>query len=153
MWDRSIKVPTAVVWPGVIKPGARISETVKNLDWLPTIVEMAGSKVPADLTYRGRSIVPLLKGTAKNWDNGLFAEYSTHHQTRTEMRMYRTPRWKLVRDFLNPERDELYDLRKDPAEAKNLIRGRKHAAKIRELHSKILENMRQTSDLALSATD
>ena len=153
MWDRSIKVPTSVVWPGVIEPGTRIDETVKNLDWLPTIAEMARAELPSDLTYRGRSIVPLLKGTARKWDNGLFAEYSTHHQTRTEMRMYRTPRWKLVRDFLNPERDELYDLKKDPAEATNLIRERKHAGKIRELHARIVENMRRTSDVALGATD
>jgi len=151
MWDRSIKVPTAVVWPGVTRPKTRIEETVKNLDWFPTILEMAGVEVPEALTVRGRSIVGLLKGMARNWDNGLYGEYSTHHQTRTETRMYRTPRWKLVRDFLNRERDEFYDLKKDPAEATNLIGERRHSSTIRELHLRILENMRQTGDVALRA--
>jgi len=37
------------------------------------------------------------------------------------MRCYRTPEWKLVRDFKNPGRDELYHLAEDPKESHNLI--------------------------------
>ena len=34
--------------------------------------------------------------------------------------MYRTPEWKLKRDFINPGWDELYDLKNDPGETTNL---------------------------------
>ena len=122
MWDRSIRVPTAVVWPGEIEPGAVIEETVSNLDWFPTLAAAAGAEIPAGTVVRGRNLLPLLRGSATRWDDELYGEYSTHHQSRTHMRMLRTPRWKLVRDFLNPERDELYDLRADPGETTNLIR-------------------------------
>ena len=151
MYDNSIKVPTAVVWPGVVKPGTRIDETVSNLDWYPTLVEIAGAELPAGETIRGRSIVPLLEGEAKGWDNDFYAEYSTHHQSRTDMRMYRTREWKLVRDFLDRGRDELYDLRKDPEERKNLIgsNSKKVQAVARDLHAKLLEKMRESKDPVL----
>ena len=121
MYDNSIRVPTAIRWPGVIPPGTVVEETVSNLDWYPTLLEMANAPRPADTVLRGNSIVPILKGESADWDNDFYAEYSTRHQSRTHMRMYRTPQWKLVRDFLNPERDELYNLESDPAETTNLI--------------------------------
>jgi len=155
MWDNSIKVPTAVVWPGVVKPGTRINETVSNLDWYPTLVEWAGASLPDGETIRGRNLVPLLKGASDGWDNDLYAEYSTHHQSRTDMRMWRTPDWKLVRDFLNPERDELYDLRADPQELRNLIGAEDYrlAQVVERLDVKIRTHMRETGDPLLKALE
>jgi len=149
MYDNSIRVPTAVVWPGVVEPDTVIERTVSNLDWYPTIVEMAGASLPGGETIRGRNITPLLRGEdATGWEDDFFAEYSTHHQSRTEMRMWRTKKWKLVRDFLDPTRDELYDLEHDPEETLNRIdspAGEVMAA-IEELHAKIIAHMRATND-------
>lgn len=146
MWDRSIRVPTAVVWPGKIEAGTVIEETVSNLDWFPTLISMAGAEIPADAVVRGRDLVPLLLGTAQGWDNELYGEYSTHHQSRTHMRMLRTPRWKLVRDFLNPERDELYDLGSDPEETTNLIFHPRAQAAREKLSRRLADRMRATGD-------
>jgi len=151
MYDHSLRVPTAVRWPGVIQPGTVITGTVSNLDWFPTILELTGVAPPPGQILRGRSIVPLLKGDADTWDNDFYAEYSTHHQSRTQMRMYRTPDWKLVRDLLNPDRDELFDLRNDPGESTNLI-GSDQAdiVAVRDrLQVKLLARMRQNGDPAL----
>ena len=100
---------------------------------------------------RGRNFLPLLFGKSVEWDNDFYAEYSTKHQSRTHMRGWRTPKWKLVRDFLNEGRDELYDLSKDPEETNNLINSEKsdHQNIIRELHSKILAKMKELKDPAL----
>ena len=69
------------------------------------------------------------------------------------MRMYRTPEWKLVRDFLNPDRDELYHLTEDPAEATNLVRS--NSSRIRgvidDLHTKIVDRMQQNGDKILTS--
>ena len=146
MWDRSIRVPTAVVWPGRIEPGTVIERTVSNLDWFPTLVSVAGAEVPAGAVVRGRNLVPLLLGTAERWDDELYGEYSTHHQSRTHMRMLRTPRWKLVRDFLNPERDELYDLAADPEETTNLIFHPGARAAKERLSGRLAARMRETGD-------
>lgn len=122
MYDASLRVPTAVWWPGRIEAGQKIEQTVSNLDWYPTILELAQISIPKNVVIRGRSFLPLLMGEQpSDWDNGLYAEYSTRHQSRTHMRMYRTPEWKLVRDYLNPGRDELYHLANDPEERTNLL--------------------------------
>jgi uncharacterized sulfatase len=54
----------------------------------------------------------------------------------------------LVRDFLNPGRDELYNLEKDPAETTNLIADQSPEVRrvIDELHAKILAKLRETND-------
>ena len=99
-------------------------------------------------------MVPLLQGEKiSSWDNDFYAEYSTHHQSRTHMRMYRTAKWKLIRDFLNPERDELYDLAADPAETKNLIASKDPQVKqAREyLHTRILAKMKANQDKAAAS--
>ena len=122
LYDHSIRVPAAVRWPGHIMTGGKIDRTLRNIDWFPTLLDIAGVNLPANAPLRGRSFLPLLLGNdVPDWNDGLYCEYSTHHQSRTHMRMFRTPEWKLIRDFLSPERDELYHLAEDPAEQFNLI--------------------------------
>jgi len=122
MYDNSLKVPLLVRWPGVTAPGTVVESIVSNLDWYATLAEMGGADVPAGVLLRGRSFVPLLRGnTPEDWPTELYAEYSTHHQSWTHMRAYRTPEWKLVRDLLDARRDELFNLAEDPAESVNLI--------------------------------
>jgi uncharacterized sulfatase len=65
------------------------------------------------------------------------------------MRMIRTSNWKLVRDFLNPERDELFDLKNDPAESRNVIAAKKNATMVKELHGMIVARMREVEDPVL----
>ncbi|MEW4563073.1 sulfatase-like hydrolase/transferase [Bremerella sp. JC770] len=153
MYDNSIRVPTIIRWPGTIKPGSKVEQTVSNLDWFPTLLEMAGVELPADLNIHGKSIVPILQGKNVDWDNEFYAEYSTKHQSQTHMRMIRTPEWKLVRDFLNEGRDELYHLTDDPAEADNLIDSDSPQVKaiIKELDAKILAQMKSINDPVLAS--
>ena len=154
LYDHSLRVPTAIRWPGVIKPGTVVPETMSNLDWFPTILEMADVQLPAKVLVRGKSFVPVLQGNVKakeDWNNDFYAEYSTKHQSRTHMRGYRTPRFKLIRDFLNDGRDELYDLQNDSEEKQNLILSEEESIQqIRdELDRKIREQMKKLNDPVL----
>jgi uncharacterized sulfatase len=152
MYDNSIRVPALVRWPGRIPPATVIERTVSHLDWYPTLLAAAGIPLPEGQLVRGRSIVPLLEGKRIEWDDDFYAEYSTHHQSRTHMRMMRAGGWKLVRDFLNPARDELYDLTDDPAESKNLIHSDTPEAQraVAELHEKLVARMRENGDGVLA---
>ena len=78
-------------------------------------------------------------------------EYSMHHGATTHMRMWRTPKWKLIRDFRDGGRDELYNLQNDPGERKNLIHDQSQEVRrvVEELHAKIVARMRQIRDPAL----
>jgi uncharacterized sulfatase len=121
MFETSIRVPLLVRWPKAVKPGLRISRTVTTLDWYLTLLAMCDAAAPKGAVLRGRSFLPLLSGAATNWDNDMYGEYSQHHYTEADLRMYRTPEWKLVRDFKNQGKDELYHLKTDPGERANLI--------------------------------
>ena len=152
LYDNSLKVPAAVRWPGVIRPGRVVERTVTHLDWYPTLLAIAGVKLPENVTVRGRDFLPLLRGDeVEYWDDDFFGQYSTHHQSRTHMRCYRTPKWKLVRDFLNAGRDELYDLEKDPQERANLIDapGEEVRRAKEELNRKLLKRMEKIDDPVL----
>jgi hypothetical protein len=74
------------------------------------------------------------------------------HSALADMRMYRTPEWKLVRDFRNPERDELYHLATDPKENRNLIANPRPDVRsaIVGLHTGLLEKMTELNDPILS---
>lgn len=152
LYDNSLRVPAIVRWPGVIRPGTAIGEVTSSLDWYPTIVEMAGAELPEEEIIRGRSLLPLLKGEeVSEWDNSFFAEYSMVNYCKAYMRCYRTPQWKLVRDFLNPERDELYHIAKDPEENINLIHDCRAEVKavIQELDEKLRARMAEINDPVL----
>ncbi len=151
LYDNSLRVPFFVRWPGVVEPGRKVTETISFLDILPTFAAIAGATIPKETIVRGRNFLPLLEGKKVPWDNDLYAEYSTRHQSRTHMRCYRTPEWKLVRDFLNPGRDELYHLTVDPEERHNLIDATDPAirAVVRALDKRILEHMEMLGDPVL----
>ncbi len=149
MYDNSIFVPTAVRWPGKIAPNSTLDLPVANLDWYPTLLNLTGVPLPKGETIRGRDITPALMGKDIEWPDVCYGEYSTHHQSKTHMRMIRTSNWKLVRDFLNPERDELFDLKNDPAESRNVIGHKKNAVVVRELHTQILTRMKAVKDPVL----
>ena len=81
---------------------------------------MAGVERPEKVLIRGRNMFPLLQGRQQEWDENFYCEYSVHNSAKTHMRGYRTPNWKLMIDYLNDNRAELYDLQADPGETKNL---------------------------------
>jgi len=75
-WEGAMRVPAFVRWPGHIKAGSVTNEIVHHMDWMPTMLAMAGepnvkekllSGYPADgRTYRvhldGYNVLPLLTG-------------------------------------------------------------------------------------------
>jgi choline-sulfatase len=151
MYDNSLRVPTAVRWPGVIRPETTLTQVISNLDWYPTVLAMAGAELPQGETIRGRNFLPLLKGETVAWDNEFYAQYNQQHNTKTYMRALRTPEWKLVRDFLNAGKDELYHLAVDPDETTNLIESTEsEAVQARQaLHARLLERMKSIKDPVL----
>ena len=58
MYEESFKTPFLVRYPGVTKPGSLVKELAINIDWAPTILDMAGVEIPKEM--QGRSFLPLL---------------------------------------------------------------------------------------------
>ena len=151
LYDNSLKVPAIVRWPQIITPNSVNPSTLSNLDWFPTLVEIAGAEVNGNNNTRGNSYVEAFKSPSTIISSDYFAAYSTEHQSLTQMRMYSDGQFKLVLDFLNRDRGELYDLTADPAEKNNLYQmedKRLQDIKAR-LKKSMLEKMQETNDPVL----
>jgi arylsulfatase A-like enzyme len=119
MYEKSIKMPFLVRWPGTIKPGTVQDAMAINPDFAPTFMDLAGLSVPADM--QGRSLVPLLKGQhPADWRTSWYYRYyhdPGDHNTRAHYGV-RTATHKLIY-FWKKDQWEMYDLVKDPDELHN----------------------------------
>ena len=74
---------------------------------------------------QGRSLVPLLKGQKTAWRNSFLIEYFSDKVFPRIVQMgykaVRNQRWKYIHYLELDGMDELYDLKTDPYEMKNLI--------------------------------
>src|SRR6185503_2546045 len=122
-YEESIRLPLLVRYPKIVKPGTVRDEIALNIDLAPTLLELAGVAVPA--TMQGRSIVPLLKGKRPAWRNSFLIEYYSDtvfpRISHMGYKAVRTARWKYIHYLELKDMDELYDLKADPYEMKNLI--------------------------------
>ena len=48
-WEGGMRAPCVIRWPGIIKPGTVFKEMFASLDWVPTLVEIAGGAKGNDL--------------------------------------------------------------------------------------------------------
>jgi N-sulfoglucosamine sulfohydrolase len=101
-YEAGLKVPLIVVWPGVVEPGTRTDAMVSWVDFLPTLLEAAGGKAPADID--GRSFLPVLRGRKRHHRDRIFATHSGDGRWNVyPIRSVRTADgWKYIRN-LHPE--------------------------------------------------
>jgi len=124
-YEESIRIPLLMRWPKLIKASAPFDQFALNIDIAPTLLDIAGAKIPA--TMQGRSLLPLLRGdaaAARSWRNSFLIEYWSDKVFPRVVNMgyqaVRTDRWKLIRYTDLKGMDELYDLQNDPFEMNNL---------------------------------
>jgi arylsulfatase A-like enzyme len=111
------------------------------------LLQLAG--VPVPLGLHGRSMVPLLLGADVPWRDAFlyeYFEYPAGHCARKN-RGVRTDRWKLIHFFEQPQEWELYDLRADPDETKNLAADPRHAGTMTALKNRMAELRRELGDI------
>jgi arylsulfatase A-like enzyme len=121
MYEESIRVPILVRYPNAVPKGQVDREhMVLNIDFAPTLLELAGEPVPSWM--QGKSMVPLIEGRRVPWRHAFlyeYYEYPGYHCVRKN-RGIRTERWKYIQYWELPEEFELYDLKNDPDETHNL---------------------------------
>ena len=121
MYEASIRVPLIVHCPELFDGGQRRPEMILNIDIAPTLLETGGAVVPD--TMHGRSFHGLLTGATEDWRDAFLYEYFWERafpQTPTVVGV-RSDRYKLMRFHGVWDRYELYDLRTDPHEMRNLV--------------------------------
>jgi len=146
-YEGGFREPLIIKWPGATQPGTTCSTPVSSIDFFPTLIEMAGAKPPGPVD--GRSLVPLLKQRGTFEREALFWHYP-HYWSNNRVRPYGVVRagdWKLV-ELYEDMRVELYDLKNDLSEARDLAKDKpEKAAELRAL----LHNWRQSMDAQMPA--
>lgn len=147
MFDPSVLVPLAIRWPAVVKPGLRIDEMVGQIDFFATLCDVAGVPSGSRPATESVSLLPLLKGTKIPWRDAFFGSFDQHHyEPAANLRMIRTDRWKLVRNFKPGGQDELYDLANDPDELVNLAADPKARATREDLAGRLTAWQKRLND-------
>ncbi len=128
MYEESFRTPMVMRYPGVIKPGTVNNNMVLNLDIAPTVLEAAGVKIPADM--QGESFLPLVKHNNSKGRDAIYYHYYENGEHSVSPHFgISTGRYKLIRFYKRVDSWELYDLKKDPNEMKNVY-GKKGYEKI-----------------------
>ncbi len=110
LWEGGHRVPAIAYWPGRIKPGTVTSQTVLGMDMFPTMVSIAGAKLPAKLNLDGVDLLGMLTKDDKLPERTLFWRYS-------KQKAVRQGPWKLL---VQDDNVKLYNLDEDLGEKKNL---------------------------------
>ncbi|PQJ72652.1 acetylglucosamine-6-sulfatase [Polaribacter butkevichii] len=144
MYDNSIRVPLMIFDPRVNKH-QDINEMVLNIDVTSTIADFAGVKIPE--TWQGKSLKPLvLKDVNTIARDTILIEHIWDFSEIPPSEGVRTEEWKYFRYVNDKSLEELYNLKKDPKEIKNLVGKRKYAKVLAELRAKTDELIKRNSD-------
>ncbi|MCR4396454.1 MAG: sulfatase-like hydrolase/transferase [Candidatus Saccharicenans sp.] len=117
VYQEAIHVPLILVTPFEKFKGKRTSALVTLTDIMPTVLKMAGLSVPPEV--QGQSLIPFFSKPEKPSRRPAYAEtyYPRYHYGWSELRSLQDGRWKLIA----APTPELYDLKNDPNEEKNLV--------------------------------
>lgn len=122
-YEESLRIPLLMRLPGTIKPASSSDEMVQSIDVAPTLLTLAGAKIPK--TMDGLSLTPLFSGKPATWRKSIYVEYYTDIVFPRTYKMgydaVRTERYKYIQYRDLEGMDELYDLEQDPYELNNLL--------------------------------
>jgi len=173
-YDPGIETALITRWPARFPRGVRRDQLLVNTDLLPTLLELVGCEIPGNLD--GRSFLPLIAGAPYMPRDHIFIEM-TWHDKYNPMRGIRTHTHKYIRNFgdrplvflpldiylgrageetrdefyscSRPE-EELYDLRNDPLEQRNLASDPAYRPVLEDLRRRVQEWMESTRDPLLA---
>lgn len=161
LYEESVRAPL-IVYDGRLpkgERGRRLKHLISTIDFAPTMVDLSGLQIPESM--QGISFKPLLEGHKVKWREAVFMEnnftsyrivplsqaqddpQALSKTKRDSLRCQgiRTNRWKYIRFHeVDPVLEQLFDLRNDPLEQKDLASNPKHArtlAKLRNLCDKL----------------
>jgi arylsulfatase A-like enzyme len=124
LYEESIRVPLIVRGPGVGDGlrGTKLDALALNIDVAPTILDVAGVPIPAEID--GRSLLPLLGGERVPWRQDFMMEHvgvvEVEHPIPDSLGL-RSAAWKYIRYVgVQPAVEELYRVRDDPLEQHDL---------------------------------
>jgi arylsulfatase A-like enzyme len=141
LYEGGTRVPLVVRWPAAIKPGTSSDVPTIHVDLYPTFLELAGGEPPANQTLDGESLVALWRGASAGLKRDAIYQHFPGYLgagagwRTTPVGLIESGDWKLM-EFFEDGKLELYNLRDDIGESKNLAT--EMPERTRELHQKLV---------------
>jgi len=146
IYEESFRTPLLIRLPSKLRKNT-IDKLVQNIDYAPTILDLAGARIPEDM--QGRSLVPLLERKDEtNWRKSVYYHYYEYPGPHSVKRHYgvRTERYKLIHFYFDIDQWELYDLKKDLLEINNLYGKAGYGEITTRLYEELLKLQKQYND-------
>jgi arylsulfatase A-like enzyme len=161
MYEESFRMPFMISYPKRIEPGTVNSNLLLNIDFAPTMLELAEISVPEDM--QGTSFVSQLDLETSDVRDAVYYHYYEYPKWHRVQPHYgiRTNRFKLIHFYYSMDEWELYDLDNDPNEVNNLYENVKYKKLIKKLKKKLkalqikykdnigLDEMRKMTDIVI----
>lgn len=144
LYDTTLKVPLIMSCPGIIPEEKKISQQVRTIDIMPTILDII--KIDTPKFVQGRSLIPIIQGKELNLESYAETYFPLISNGWSELKSIRTEEWK----YIQAPRPELYSLEDDPGELKNMLAVNGRVA--RDL-KKRLERLEEETSLPQKSVD
>jgi choline-sulfatase len=118
-YEWSARIPLIFQFPDGQGAGRRVSAPVSLLDFLPTLLDLAGVPEAERLPVEGQSMSEILAG-AEDLERAIFSEYHVE-KVKSPSFMIRRGKYKYV--YVHRYGRQLFDLEADPGEWRNLSGG------------------------------
>ncbi len=144
MAQEVLRVPMAIKFPGKIKPGTVVDRLVNTIDMPITMLDAAGLKITKNEVH-GKSLLPLASGELDpaDYENVTFCETNGHtYVVRSRVIVMDDMKYVATLD----EMDELYNLKEDKYELRNLIDDERYAQSLKALRARLLKWQQDTGD-------
>jgi len=142
VYEGGIRVPLAIRWPGVVKPGTVCHVPVISNDFFPTFAAAVGAH-PKVKNIDGVNLIPLLRGGHKLDREALYWHYPHYHRQgfkpsgAIRVGDYKLIEWYEQTLYNEPHQIDLYNIKEDIGETTNLAR--EMPQKARELREMLHE--------------
>lgn len=149
IYNTTLHVPLIISCPEHLQKGLKVASLVKTIDIMPTILELMGIDAEGSL-IQGSSLVQFLKGEDKDMKIDLFCEsqYPKLNLNWAPLQGILTfEGWK----YIYAPKQELYNLKEDPQEQKNLFSLNPQKAK--SLHERFLSLKKDLIEKAQAVED
>lgn len=125
IYDATLRVPLVFSRAGSVPVGKVVKRPVGSIDIVPTILAIIG--IPPPPSVQGTSLLPAMKSAAETPGAEAYVESLSGWLDRrwAPLQGIRSSEWK----FIDAPQPELYDLRSDPGERKNVISAHPDEAK------------------------
>ena len=147
LYEGGVRVPFIVRWPGKVAAGSALGTPTVHVDLFPTLLELSGAAKPRQALDGASRLALMLGKSSTQKRDAIFQHFPGYLGSgnglwrTTPVSLVQMGDWKLM-EYLEDGRLELYNLKDDLGETKNLATTNPDKAK--ELHERLIAWRKET---------